>query len=415
MKILVVNQSDTQGGAARAAYRLHKALVSADVDSRMLVQRKGSADYLVQEHSSKVVNLVQKLRPALDGTLTWPYRNRTKTLFSPAWIPFSGMAEEINRLSPDLVHLHWVTGGMLRIEDVAKINAPVVWSLHDMWAFTGGCHYDENCGAFKRNCGNCKVLQSNRNNDLSRKVFERKQKAFNKSNDITIVGLSNWLAGEAKASSLFCDYPVVNLPNPIDTTVFAPFDPLQARKLLNLPTDKKLVLFGAVAATSDPRKGFEQLSRALSVCQSEDAELVVFGAGDPSGDVPFHQKAHYLGNLHDDLSLRIAFCAADVMVVPSLQENLSNAIMESLSCGTPVVGFNIGGNSDLVDHEVNGYLAQPYDTRDLAKGIEWVLNHEDVQNLKYFARKKVIDQYDYSVVASKYIRLYRSILEKSPS
>ncbi len=413
MKVLIVNASDIDGGAARAAYRLHRSLLSEQIESFMLVQNKASDDPRVIGPVTKLNKVAGKLRPTLDSLITLSYQNRTKTLFSPACLPFSGVAEQINEQSPDLVHLHWIAGGMLRVEDIARIKAPIVWSLHDMWPFTGGCHYDESCGAFSGNCGNCKVLGSSKANDLSRRVYLKKNKAFFGKRDITAVGLNNWIADQARASSLFTGLSVVNLPNPIDVNAYAPFDQSQARRLLNLPLDKKLILFGAMGATSDPRKGFDQLSKALERLQTSDAELVVFGASVPPEGTRFCQRAHYLGRIHDDVTLRLLYCAADVMLVPSLQENLSNAIMESLSCGTPVVGFDIGGNADLIDHETNGYLASPFDTDDLAAGIDWILCYSDYERLSVQARNKVVHNFDSKLVASKYIELYRSVLKKA--
>jgi glycosyltransferase involved in cell wall biosynthesis len=353
---------------------------------------------------------MDKLRPHLDSLPVRFYQNRTKTLFSTSWLPFSNIVEQINAINPDVVHLHWIAGGMMRIEDIAKIKASVVWSLHDMWAFTGGCHYDEACGKYKTACGACPVLGSAKPNDLSAKIWQRKQTNFIKHPNLTIIGLSQWLANEAKASSLFSQTPVVNLPNPIDTALFAPFDKQQARELFNLPQDKKLVLFGAMGATSDPRKGFKELSQALELLDSENTELVVFGSSQPQTPQGFKQKAHYLGHLHDDVSLRVLYSAADVMVVPSLQENLSNAIMESLACGTPVVGFDIGGNSDLIVHQKTGYLAQPYSVTDLAAGIDWVLNTPNYPELCQNARNKVLREFDSRVVAQKYIALYEQVV-----
>ncbi|WGL63767.1 glycosyltransferase family 4 protein [Pseudomonas sp. CW003PS] len=411
MKVLIVNTSDIEGGAARAAYRLHRSLLEAGVDSNMLVQSNASDDFTVIGPADKLQKGLSKLRPTLDAIPVRRYKNRTKTLFSPAWLPFSGIVDRINEFDPDVVHLHWVTGGMLRIEDVARIRAPVLWSLHDMWAFTGGCHYDEECGKFKNSCGSCPVLASVKESDLSSKVLQRKQVSFKQHTNLTIVGLSNWLANQAKRSTLFKNTSVVNLPNPIDTKSFSPFSKQQSRTLFNLPGDKKLVLFGAMGATSDPRKGFKELAQALDHLPSE-YELVVFGSSEPKISQGFKQKAHYLGHLHDDITLRVLYNAADVMVVPSLQENLSNAIMESLSCGTPVVGFDIGGNSDLIDHQVNGYLTEPYSTDDLAKGIDWVLQHQSPDKLADNARQKVLENFESSLVASKYINLYREVLGK---
>lgn len=172
MKILIVNTSDIDGGAARAAYRLHKALITQGIDSQMLVQSKSSDDYRVVGENHKIRRILNKLRPFLDSIPIRFYKNRTKTLFSSSWLTFSSIVDKINEINPDIVHLHWICNGMIKIEDIARIKAPIVWSLHDMWAFTGGCHYDEECGRYEQECGNCKVLGSNKDNDLSKNVFK---------------------------------------------------------------------------------------------------------------------------------------------------------------------------------------------------------------------------------------------------
>ncbi|MBN2781673.1 MAG: glycosyltransferase family 4 protein [Campylobacterales bacterium] len=413
MKILLVNTSDIQGGAARAAYRLHKALLSSVVDSQMLVMNKSSDDFTVQTMANtKIQKGLNKLRPTLDSIPVRFYKNKTKTLFSPSWLLFSGVVDKINEINPDIVHLHWICGGMMTIEDIKRIKAPIVWSLHDMWAFTGGCHYDEECGGYLKECGNCKVLGSGKANDLSRKIYNIKQKTFSKCENMTIVGLSKWLSQCAQNSTLLKDKRHINLPNPIDTTIYKPFDKEKSRELWSLPQDKKLVLFGAMGATSDPRKGFEELSKAMQkLDKNSDIEFVVFGSSRPQNAPDFGFKTHYLGSLADDVSLVTLYSAVDVMVVPSLQENLSNAIMESLACATPVVGFDIGGNSDMIVHQKNGYLAKPFDTNNLADGIEWILNNDSYNELCTNAREKVMQEFDSVVVAKKYIELYREILQ----
>lgn len=165
-----------------------------------------------------------------------------------------------------------------------------------------------------------------------------------------------------------------------------------------------------MAATSDPRKGFNELSLALKYV-SDTYELIVFGSSEPQIPQGFKQKTHYLGKLYDDVSLRVLYNAADVMVVPSLQENLSNAILESLACATPVIAFDIGGNSDLIEHKKNGYLAQPFDKKDLAKGIEWVLNESNYYQLCKRARNKIKQEFASHVVVEEYIKLYTSCVD----
>ena len=414
MKILIVNTFDIRGGAARAAYRLHRALLDAGVDSQMLVQSKSSDDNRVigRANKAKFQNVMSLLRQELDALPLMRYNSKKKTLFSPAWLPFGGVVEAIETIDPDIVHLHWIGGGMIRIEDLKKIKKPIIWSLHDMWAFTGGCHYDDGCSKYRSGCCSCPVLGSRRVNDLSQNIFVRKQESIRQIDSLTVVGLSSWLADCAKQSLLFSHNPVVNLPNPIDTTKFMPVDKEQARMNLCLPLNKKLILYGAMSATSDPRKGYTKLVKALEALPENcDMELVVFGSFRPDNALEFSFTSHYLGYL-DEASLQLLYCAADVMVVPSLQENLSNAIMESLACGTPVVAFDIGGNGDLIEHKYNGYLAEPFSPTDLAEGICWVLYSPGYVALSKNARDKVLRCFDSKVVAKQYIDLYKSILEQ---
>ncbi len=413
MKILIINTSDIYGGAARAAYRLHRGLLQAGVDSQMLVQQKRSDDFTVLADSGKVKRVLNLLRPTLDSLPIKFYKNRTKTLFSPAWIPFSNIVNKINEINPDIVHLHWICGGMIKIEELSKIKAPIVWSLHDNWVFTGGCHIKWECEKYKSHCGECPRLGSTKEADLSRKIWQRKEKSYQKINNLTIIGLSRWILKASQESSLLKDRRHIQLPNPIDTEIFKPFDKKSARELWNLPYDKKLVLFGAMSATTDINKGFKELSQALQKLEkNSDIEFVVFGSSRSKNAPDFGFKTHYLGALHDDVSLVTLYSAVDVMVVPSLQENLSNAIMESLSCATPVVAFDIGGNSDMIEHKQNGYLALAFDTGDLADGIEWILYHDSYETVCQNAREKVVNEFDSSVVAKKYIELYEEILKK---
>ncbi len=411
MKILIVNTSDIEGGAARAAYRLHKSLLAQNIDSQMLVQSKSSDDFTVSVEEKKTTKYFNKLRPIIDSLPVRFYKERTKTLFSPSWFGFSNIVDKINEINPDIVHLHWICGGMIKIEDIAKIKAPIVWSLHDMWAFTGGCHYDEECRGYEKECGSCKVLGSNKDNDLSRKVFSRKQKTFSQIENMTIVGLSKWLSDRANNSTLLKNKKHVSLPNPIDTNIFKPFDKEKARELWNLPQDKKLVLFGAMGATSDPRKGFDELSSALHELENKDIEFVVFGSSESKESQNFGFKTYYLGSLADDVSLVTLYSAVDVMIVPSLQEAFGQTASEAMACATPVVAFEHTGLLDIVDHKINGYLAKPFETDDLANGIGWVLNTENYNELCQNAREKVLREFDSVVVAKRYIELYKDILD----
>jgi len=410
MKILIVNTHDIQGGAARAAYRLHKALLNNGIESEMLVQTKTSDDHSIIAPTTKMQKVFVKFRAFFDSIILKFYKERNGTHFSPAWVPFSQIEKKINKINPDIVHLHWINEGMFRIEDLRKIKAPIVWSLHDNWAFTGGCHVKWDCEKFKNSCGECPNLGSPNKYDLSRIIFKRKEKVFSQINNITIVGLSRWIKDMSEQSSLLKSKTHVNIPNLIDTHKFKPFDREKSRELWELPKEKKLILFGAMSATSDINKGYSKLLGALSKIKNRKYELVVFGSSVPKDYVDFGFQTHYMGNLSDDVSLMTLYNAADLMIVPSLQENLSNVIMESLSCGTPVVAFDIGGNSDMIEHKRNGYLAKAYDEIDLAKGIDFILNNSDVNEIRFNARNKVISEFSEEIVVNKYIKLYENIL-----
>lgn len=413
MKILHLNTSDIQGGAARAAYRIHKGLQGIGMDSKMLVQTKLSDDKTVIGPGNKVKKGLALLRPTLDATFKNLFSGGSKTIFSSAWLPFSGIPSQIRSISPDIVHLHWICGGMLRIEDLKRINKPIIWTLHDMWAFTGGCHYSDNCDRFQQGCGNCQQLNKSSKNDLSRLVLRRKKEAWNEL-DITIVTPSRWLAECAKKSSLFKGRRIEVIHNGLNLNLFKPVNKTTARKIWDLPINKKLILFGAMRATSDHRKGFDLLYdglKQLSAQWSDKAELIVFGASEPENPPDFGLPVHYLGCLHDDISLVLLYSAADVMVVPSRQEAFGQTASESLTCGTPVVAFGTTGLLDIVDHQINGYLAKPFDTSDLAAGINWVLSDGNRhKELCVKAREKAVACFDIETIARQYAELYREVL-----
>lgn len=376
----------------------------------MLVQNKMSDDCTVITKVSVKDKILNKLRPTLDAIPVKFYKNKEDSLFSPSFLPFSSVIEMINDINPDIVHLHWVCHGMINVEDIARINVPIVWTLHDDWVFTGGCHIKWDCDKYQNNCGSCPRLGSINENDLSRKVFNRKKKAFSKIDQLIIVGVSHWLKDCAKKSALLKDKKIINLPNPLDTGKYKPFDKDKAKELWCLPKNKKLILFGANSATADINKGFIELCEALAKIKSTDVEFVVFGSSEPKKSQDFGVKTHYLGNVHDDVSLITIYSLADVMVVPSLQEAFGQTASEAMACGTPVVAFGHTGLLDIIDHKVNGYLAQPINTTDLANGIDWVLKSDQYDELCISARNKVVNEFDSKVVAKKYVELYKEIL-----
>ncbi|MBD2777367.1 glycosyltransferase family 4 protein [Iningainema tapete] len=417
MKVLHLSTFDTLGGAARASYRLHQGLQRIGVNSQMLVQKKFSDDRTViaTEPKSGIKRALAKSKPLLEGLPLQLYPKRNTTMFSTEWLP-DALAPKIAQLAPDIINLHWVGNGYLHIETLTKLNQPIVWTLLDMWAFTGGCHYSEKCDRYTDSCGACPQLGSS-NRDLSYNIWQRKAKAWGNL-DITVVAPTQWLADCAKASSVFRNVRVEVIPFCLDTKSYKPINRQLARQLLNLPQDKQLVLFGAISATSDERKGFHLLQAALEKLGVSEwqkkVELVVFGASQPEKPINFGFNSHYLGRLYDDISLAIVYSAADVMIVPSIQEAFGQTASEALACGTPVVAFDATGLKDIVEHQHNGYLVKPYEIEDLADGIVWVLQDtERYQKLSQSARLTAEGKFALEMQAHHYQSLYSEILKES--
>lgn len=415
MNLVMLNSYDNEGGAAIATYRIHSGLLSLGVNSRLLVLRKGTNDPTVSTQSSR--STLQKLEAYFptrrDERLTRRIQAEGKGYFSPARRP-DQLAKKIGAMNPDVVHLFWVNSGFMRIETLGQLKKPIVWTLHDMWPFTGGCHYDNECGRFRQSCGKCPILASVSKRDLSRQIWERKKESW-RDVPIVVVATSHWIAEMAQASSLFCNKRIEVIPNGIDTDRYKPIEKRVAREAFGFPQDKQLVLFSAFSATKDRRKGNQFLVPALKKMAQEGwgnkVELVVVGASIFENPPELGMKVHYVGQMHDEISQVLLYSAADVTVAPSMQENLSNAVMESLSCGTPVVAFNIGGMPDMIDHQISGYLARPFDSAEIAAGITWVLEDRlRLEALSMQARKRVVENFTLKTIANRHLSLYESII-----
>jgi glycosyltransferase involved in cell wall biosynthesis len=406
LKILIINSYDLKGGAAIASYRLHKCLLENNINSMMLVLNKEGNDYTVLGGGNKFEIIFNKLRGILDYLPVRLFKGRTKTLFSPSWIPFGNIVKKIHELNPDIVHLHWICDGMLKIEDLKKINVPVIWSLHDMWPFTGGCHYNENCNLFVKDCSKCKVLGID-NCFLSKFGLKRKKNTYKKMKNLTFVPTSKWIESMAKKN--FAEEYLSNvLYNPLDVHLFKPMQRESVRIFFNIPVYKKVILFGASNPFSDYRKGFVQLSNALDILQDKDVLLLIVGSSKPEISPFKGYEVRYIPYIKDEISLPLIYNVADVTIVPSLQETFGQMSSESLACAVPVVGFDATGTADIVDHKFNGYLAKNFEHEDLAEGISWVLNNKDYNTLCVNARNKALKEFDCKVLSQKYIDLYRS-------
>jgi glycosyltransferase involved in cell wall biosynthesis len=413
MKILHISTHDINGGAARAAYRLHTGLQDIGLQSQMLVQEKYSNDKTVIAPKIRLFQGIAKAKLTVESLPLKLYRQKKNTPFFTQWLP-DRVIPKVAQINPDIINLHWISGGFMQIETFAKMKRPLVWTLHDMWGFTGGCHVTGECDRYKVSCGACPQLNSGNEWDLSRWVWQRKVKAW-KNLNLTLVSPSSWLAECARSSSLFQNLRIEVIPHGLDTQKYRPINQHFAREALNLPQDKKLILFGAIEATSDRNKGFHLLQPALQELSKsgwkDDLEVVIFGASQPENPPDLGFKTHYLGHLHDAISLATVYSAADVMLVPSLQESFGQTASESFACGTPVVAFNSTGLKDIVDHQQNGYLAKPYEVEDFAKGISWVLENEQrLQKLSFYARGKAEQEFTLELQACRYSALFQEIL-----
>jgi len=415
MKILHINKNDMYGGAARAAFRIHEGLLGKNVDSTFFVQKKTVIDDRIIVPTGKINKLKIFINERVDLLIKKVCRNTTKTPWNINQFIFD-ITKSILENKYDVINLHWINEGFLSIDKIAKIKQPIVWTLHDSWAFTGGCNIPYDCKKYEVKCSKCKQLLGQSKFDLSKYVFQAKIRAYKCK--MVIVCPSNWLATCARNSFLLKNMDIRVIPNGIDTDKYQPCDKNFAKKSLGLEMNKKIILFGAMNATSDQNKGYGYLYQAVRnlyerTLNGNEVEVVVFGSKLYKGAPNFGFKTWYTGRLYDDITLKLLYSAADVMVVPSKSENLPNTIMEAMACGTPCVAFNVGGISDLIDHKINGYLARPFEPIDLAGGIRYILDNNEKRGILSFnARKKIIKVFDINIVANQYKELYEEILKK---
>lgn len=402
MKVLILNTYD-QGGAGIAARRLQDALNQSGVQAKMFTAAAAGSRW-----------------PFYAERLSFLPFERDKSVrfsFSPANFGKNILQHPLVQES-DVLHLHWINQGFLSLEGIRRLSElgkPVVWTLHDMWAFTGGCHYSRGCNHFEQSCGNCPYLNRPSNNDLSHRIWSRKQRLYPPG--IQYVTCSEWLAGVARSSSLLTNYPVTSVPNPIDVSLFRVIDEEQKR---NFWLSKGInpiipILLFAAMNVSEERKGFRFLQEAMSILKSQhpdfQLQIVVIGKAHPQLSAALPYPVHALGMVRDQGELALIYGASDVFVIPSLEDNLPNTVMESLACGTPVAGFQTGGIPEMVGHLEQGFIAPQGDSQKLAEGIFWVLDKANTSVLRKQARDKVLSHYANAVVAKQYAHIYHNLLK----
>lgn len=424
IRVTQVSHDDITGGAARAAKRLHDGLRLIGHESTMYVARKRGLDPSVvsfQPGSASMTRVARKLRR---GRIERDYRPYRATRlagsgkFSDDRTAYG--AEPASQLpAADVVNLHW-TADFIDVGEFLRAlpsSLPVFWTLHDMNLFTGGCHYDRGCGRHRSGCGRCPNLGSTREKDLSREIWERKERVFGRlaEDRLHVVTPSRWLAAEAEASALFRErVPVTVIPYGLDTDLFTPRDYGAAREMLGLPADARVVLFVAHSVGWE-RKGFPLLLQSLELLGDlPGLHLMALGAGEAShqGSVP----TLHLGFVENERLVSMIYSAADVFVIPSIQDNLPNTVQEAMACGTAVVGFDAGGVPDMVREGVTGRLARVGDPQDLACALRAVLEDLEVaRRMGAEGRRVALEEYAIDVQARTYAALYAETLERRRS
>ena len=411
MKVLHIVGGNLNGGAARGAYWLHQGLRKTGVDSKILVQQTDVKDKnVISLTNNKITRLKQMILSNLGQCPVWLYKNRKRVIFSTGFLG-NNIFKTREYKEADIIHLHWICGGMFSISQIGKIRKPVIWTMRDMWPMTGGCHVAEamDCKRYETGCGYCAQLNSQRKYDLSRFVLKKKKASFPK--NMKMVGISHWLSECAQRSFLFKDFDIKTILNCVNTNDFFPVEKSVARDVLDLPNNKKIILAMAQNVTAF-YKGFDKYLEAIQQLKDKsDLFLLFFGNLDENiiNQSGFEYKS--LGFLHDIVSLRLAYSASDVFVAPTIMDAFGKTLAESMCCGTTVVCFDATGPKDIVDHKINGYKAVPYAAEDLAVGIDWVLSEEKRhKELCIKAREKAVACFDIEKVARQYAELYESLI-----
>jgi len=418
-RVLHVSTSRLDGGAFLAAYRIHLAQRAFGIDSHMLVLDPREQFSYVHAPIGSLARLISSYTTRLSHRIAALQKTPSNPVLHSINFFGSGLGAWINRSGFDLVNLHWLGGEMLSVEEIGRIRIPMCWTMHDMWAFSGAEHYDdiENPSRYRSDYSPQTRPVGYSGPDIDAWVWRRKQRAW-KGKDFGLISPSRWLAECAACSSLMARQQCTVISNCVDMDVFKPTERCHAREVLNLRSERKYILFGAMSSTSDVRKGFHLLQAALQELSRtpglrENTELLVFGAEAPPSPPDMGFPTHYLGRLHDEEQLALLYSAADVFAAPSMQDNLPNTLVESMACGTPCVAFDLGGMPDLIRERVSGALVPPFHidsfTRALANLLQQPLDRaETVRHARQY--------FDPAVVAAKYLAVYQSVLEqKSPS
>lgn len=409
MRILIINTSEQTGGAAMAANRLMESLNDHGVKAKMLVRDKATDRITVVRipHSP-----LERLRFVWERATIWAHNRFSKRNLWAIDIANTGF--DVTRLpefqEANVIHLHWVNQGFLSLNDIQRILASgkrIVWTMHDMWPMTAICHHSADCMLFQTHCHDCRLLHTPGAKDLSYHIFERKHEMMLHGR-VTFVGCSQWITNLARQSALLKGQRILSIPNAIHTNIFHPMAQDEARKAFSLPTDKQLILFGSLKVT-DKNKGIDYLLEAINLLAktpiAQQLAIVVVGTKTDEISSLFPLPVYALTYISDEHRMAKLYNAVDAFVTPSLHENLPNVIAEAMSCGTPCVGFHVGGIPEMITHQQDGYVARYKDAEDFAQGIIYVLSSQHHQRLSEAARKAA-HRYREDAVALQYLKVY---------
>lgn len=418
MRVLHVSAAAQDGGAARAAHRLHCALHSTgSIDSEMLVAANGGREPRVQslERSSVFRTAMDVVRRVLDQEVRLA-RTTNRVFRSPARIPTLA-PHRVRVHDPDVLILHWLGSRMMSISQIGQINRPTAWVLHDSWTFCGSEHHPhgEEDRRFIDGYSRYNKMKGEWGVDVNRQVWERKKKHWVR--PMHLVAPSSWMAEQASRSALVADWPVTVIPNPLDVAWWGGLQRAEARKRLQINFDSPVLLYGARGGDGNPGKGADLLYSSLrelpaqhGLATNRPLEILSFGGRPGLRRVGPH-TVRSVGYL-DDEGLRDYYSAADVMVVPSRMDNLPQTAVEAISCGTPVVAFRTGGLPDIVDDGINGRLAEPFSPQSLAKAIGWVLESPERHRRLSEAARATASRWDPVRIAKRYVALFEEMLER---
>ncbi|MBE9190512.1 glycosyltransferase family 4 protein [Gloeocapsopsis crepidinum LEGE 06123] len=412
MKVLHLWTSDSGklgGGGAVSMHRLHMGLRSAGVDSQILCENKTTDSPYVQvlEHWS---------RWETAGTYLKKFTSRLG-LNDIHRVSSFKIKQHQAYIDTEILHFHGTHSGFINYLALPYLtqNKPAVFTLCDMWAFTGHCAFSYDCDRWKTGCGHCPYPESNPyiRRDGTRIEWKLKEWIYNRSN-ITFVTKSKWLT-EVAQQSILNRHPIYEIPNGIDTEIYQPLDREQCRAQLGIPQDKNVLMFAAVRLDHF-QKGGDLLLKALQTLPASlkaETVLVIIGHGGEAIAQTVGMPTLNLGYVSDDRQKAVCYSAADLFLFPTRAETFGNVALESMACGTPVVSFKVGGVPDLVQHGITGYLATPEDAQDFSKGIAQLLAEQSPSDMSQQCRAIASQEYSIELCAQRHLRLYNHILTNS--